>query len=231
MGVGINKLDLADISGHKKASTSLLRPWQDKYIYPVTNWVPKWLQTNHLTLMTIGWSILVLVGGYLGKFNKIWLIWAVIAIIGHYLTDFLDGEIGRRRKTGLVLWGFLVDHYLDFVFGCATGIAAGLMADINPYLTMAGLVIISGTFLLELHECNLFGKYEVYGHDGIGGIELEMATAIYFLLGMVVGKSILQIMFYCVLLMYLVQMVKHFCRLQKKVWEIDMENKKNPKKN
>ncbi len=226
MGVSVNKLDIDDISGHKKASTSLLRPWQDKYIQPLADKVPSWLQTNHLTLMTIGWSVMTLVGAYLKRFNVWFVVLCAVAVVGHYITDFLDGEIGRRRKTGLVLWGFLVDHYLDFVFGCASAMAIGVALEANNYVTMTAIVVVAGSFLIELHACTMFGKYEVYGHDGIGGIELQALSVLGFLAMMFVPSQIMVGLFYITTAWAIIGLVRQVYRLQKKVWEIDMENKK-----
>ncbi len=33
-----------------------------------------------------------------------------------YITDMLDGAVGRMRNTGLIKWGFYMDHFLDYVF-------------------------------------------------------------------------------------------------------------------
>src|SRR3989338_10030504 len=42
-----------------------------------------------------------------------------LMIVSQYLTDLMDGAVGRHRGTGLVKWGDYMDHFLDFVFLCA----------------------------------------------------------------------------------------------------------------
>jgi hypothetical protein len=36
-----------------------------------------------------------------------------------YVTDHYDGKIGKYRNTGLVRWGYYMDHLLDYVFLCS----------------------------------------------------------------------------------------------------------------
>ena len=42
-----------------------------------------------------------------------------LMIVLQYITDLFDGAVGRYRNTGLVKWGFFMDHFLDFIFLCA----------------------------------------------------------------------------------------------------------------
>lgn len=78
--------------------------------------VPKWLETYHLTMLTLLWSFLVIVFFYLGQNNIQYIYWVPTLVVLQYFTDLLDGEIGRQRNTGLITWGYYVDHLLDFVF-------------------------------------------------------------------------------------------------------------------
>jgi len=68
--------------------------------------VPVWLETYHLTLMTILRSGLAILSGYLAHItednNWLWLLFIVMVL--QYFSDLLDGSVGRSRNTGLVLW-------------------------------------------------------------------------------------------------------------------------------
>lgn len=85
----------------------------------VTYWtprIPQWLETYHLTLMTIVWSAGVLLFGWLAREDPRWLWPSSGMIFLQWLTDCFDGSVGRHRKTGLKLWGFYMDHLLDYFF-------------------------------------------------------------------------------------------------------------------
>ncbi|MDH5597353.1 MAG: CDP-alcohol phosphatidyltransferase family protein [Candidatus Peregrinibacteria bacterium] len=85
--------------------------------------VPKWLETYHLTCLTLIWSGLMIYFFYLGRGDELYLYLVPALVLLQYLSDLLDGEVGRRRNTGLVRWGYYADHLLDFVF--ITSIIAG----------------------------------------------------------------------------------------------------------
>ncbi len=36
-----------------------------------------------------------------------------------YVTDHYDGKVGKYRNTGLVRWGYYMDHLLDYFFLCS----------------------------------------------------------------------------------------------------------------
>ena len=54
--------------------------------------------------------------GYMAKTDMRWLWLFSVCILLQYVTDMLDGAVGRMRNTGLIKWGFYMDHFLDFVF-------------------------------------------------------------------------------------------------------------------
>ena len=47
----------------------------------------------------------------------LWLVSLMIAL--QYFTDYYDGKVGKYRNTGLVRWGYYMDHLLDYFFLCA----------------------------------------------------------------------------------------------------------------
>lgn len=82
--------------------------------------VPNFIQTYHLTYMTLLWCIWILVFSYIASKNWLWWLHFVsVFIFLQYITDLLDGEVGRRRNTGLIKWWYFMDHFLDFIFLCS----------------------------------------------------------------------------------------------------------------
>ena len=74
------------------------------------NWavpkIPDGIETYHLTLTTILWSLINILLGFYAKedLNFLWLVSLMIVL--QYSTDLFDGELGRQRNTGLIRWGF-----------------------------------------------------------------------------------------------------------------------------
>lgn len=103
-------------AGDKKEGVWLLHSAEKRLQPRLARMVPSWIQTYHLTLCTLLWSALTLLSGYLAQDDIAWLWLSSAAIAGQYLTDLVDGEVGRQRNTGLIQWGYYMDHLLDYVF-------------------------------------------------------------------------------------------------------------------
>lgn len=103
-------------AGADKTNTSFLSPLERRVAPIVLPWIPGWLETYHLTMLTLLWSGLILFFSYLAARDLRWL-WGVSVMIAlQWLTDFFDGKVGKYRNTGLVRWGYYMDHLLDYFF-------------------------------------------------------------------------------------------------------------------
>ena len=109
-------IETDEFAGASKTNTSFLSPLERRIAPYVLRRIPRWLETYHLTMMTLVWSLLIALFSYFAATNIRWL-WAVsLMIFFQYVTDYYDGKIGKYRNTGLVRWGYYMDHLLDFFF-------------------------------------------------------------------------------------------------------------------
>ena len=107
-------------AGDKKVGASLLWNLEQRFIKRCLPLIPQWIGSHHLTLTTLLWSFLIIVFGYLaGRYSVQWLWGTTVMIIAQYLTDSLDGALGRYRDMGLIRWGYYMDHFLDYIFLCS----------------------------------------------------------------------------------------------------------------
>src|SRR3989339_1175510 len=105
-----------DFHGDNKVGTWLFSKWEKKFVEKFTPKIPRQIETYHLTMSTVFWSLAIIAFGYLAKQVNIHFLWGTsIMIIGQYLTDLFDGAVGRYRKTGLIRWGYYMDHLLDYI--------------------------------------------------------------------------------------------------------------------
>ena len=112
-------IETQQFAGATKTNTSFLTPLERRLAIRVLPRIPSWLETYHLTMLTLVWSGLILFFSYLAKGDLRWL-WGVSAMVAmQYVTDHYDGKIGKYRGTGLVRWGYYMDHMLDYVFLCS----------------------------------------------------------------------------------------------------------------
>lgn len=93
---------IKEFGGDKKVGRSLLSGPETR----LKNWavpkIPAVIETYHLTLMTLAWTLSNIVLAFFAadNLNILWLVSLMILL--QYLTDLFDGELGRQRNTGLI---------------------------------------------------------------------------------------------------------------------------------
>lgn len=112
-------METHDFAGAYKTNTSFLSPLERRLAPLVIPRIPTWLETHHLTMLTLLWSLLILVFSFLAARNMRWLWMVSVMIALQWVTDHYDGKVGKYRNTGLVRWGYYMDHLLDYFFLCS----------------------------------------------------------------------------------------------------------------
>jgi len=158
-------------NGDKKNLIHFLVPYEKTFLRVVLPWVPLQLSTAHLTLMTVGWSMGIVMAGYFSRGDIRWLWLFSGFILLQYITDMLDGEVGRARNSGLIKWGFYMDHFLDYIFLCAIIIGYSFLLPSSYFiLVLLNLVFLAGFMIHSFLDfaitnnfkisCNQFGVSE-----------------------------------------------------------------------
>ncbi len=161
-----------------KTNTSFLWKYEQKWIAWAVPKVPKFLNGRNLTWATSLWSAIIITCGYLSKQNIYW-VWGISAsIVGQYITDSLDGAVGRYRESGLVNWGHYVDHLLDFVFLCAVIISYAFIFPEHLLLLMI-LLAIFGSHYASTFLIFSFSKKFHMAASGIGMNELKILLLVF----------------------------------------------------
>jgi phosphatidylglycerophosphate synthase len=112
-------IETSEFAGAHKTNTSFLSPLERRLAPIVIPRIPLWLETHHLTMLTLVWSLGIMFFSFLAARNMRWLWLVSIMIFMQWVTDHYDGKIGKHRNTGLVRWGYYMDHLLDYVFLCS----------------------------------------------------------------------------------------------------------------
>ena len=138
-------IETQQFPGASKSNTSFLTPFERRLAIRVLPRIPSWLETYHLTMLTLVWSGFILFFSYLAKSDLRWL-WGVSAMVAlQYVTDHYDGKIGKYRGTGLVRWGYYMDHLLDYLFLCSVIIGyAFILPERSRYQILIMLAIFVG---------------------------------------------------------------------------------------
>ena len=212
--------------GDEKAKRSMVWPIERRLINLLAPLVPSWLQTYHLTMMTVLWSAAFVCACWLAKDDIRWLWGASAAVLLQYITDILDGEIGRRRDTGLIKWGYYMDHMLDYVFACAIVVGYSLIIP-GSYSTLL-LLGISAFMAFMVHAYLYFATTNefIIGYMGVGPTEMRFAFIANNTLMIYLGPTYMMPFLPYVLGVAAIVFIVSVYRAHKRIWKLDMERKK-----
>lgn len=216
-------------TGDKKAPVvSLLAPLERRFIAWAVPKVPAWLRSHHLTYMTVVWSALLPLASFAAAYTEAlsWLWVAATAVFMQWVTDCLDGAVGRARNEGVRRWGFYMDHFLDYIFmACACGHFYFVVQE--PWRDLYLLLVP----LYAAFEVNSWLEYGATGtfritYSGLGPTEVRLIVIlsdVLFIcgLGEAFTRHVLPLLMLVMVLLLLV-LVKGASR---RIWELDMREK------
>ena len=212
-------------AGATKTNTSFLTPLERRLAIRVLPRIPSWLETYHLTMLTLVWSGLILLFSWFAARDLRWLWGVSIMIALQYITDHYDGKIGKYRGTGLVRWGYYMDHLLDYLFLCSVIVGyAFILPERSRFQILIMLAIFAGyevsTFLAFASTDRLKISYLKFGPTEfrlalivINGLLVQFGTRQmvnglkYVNIGAAIGLA---------LMVY---------RTHKVIWQLDMKHK------
>jgi len=211
--------------GAGKVGESILAGPEKRLVAALVPRVPRWIETYHLTLLTLLWSAFVVLFGWLARENLNWLWGSSVMIAAQYLTDLLDGAVGRRRNTGLVKWGFFMDHFLDYIFLCSLILAYYIVAP--PGYDVWFIAILGLTAGQMVHSFLAFAATNEFriAFAGVGPTEARIAFIIINTIVIFTWPHYYDITIPLVTLCCAAGLVFVVYRTHRRLWQIDMENK------
>ncbi len=206
---------------------SLLSGLERRFATGAVRCVPSWLESHHLTLLTVIWSVLMLLCCDLVRADPRWL-WAVSAIIVlQYLTDAVDGKVGVMRGAGLVRWGYYMDHFLDYVFLCAILIGYGLMLPDGSQQLMTWTLAIAGGFMVHAFlEFGATGELSL-SYLKIGPAEIRLIFIAINITLLTFGRSSMVAAVPPVLLISGGVLISLVCRTQRRLCRLDRAGRRS----
>ena len=214
-----------NFAGDKKAGRSLLQgpeTWLKARLLPL---VPPWLETYHLTVTTVPWGLLVIAFSFLARYNMQFLWGASAMIVCQYITDLLDGALGRERNTGLVKWGYYMDHFLDFYFLCCMVIGYALLVPQQfMYILLFVLALFGGFMVNSFLAFAATNRFQI-SYSGIGPTEVRLVFIIVNALLVLCGRENLTKALPYVLGLGTFALFVTVYRTQEKIWDMDMQAK------
>ncbi len=212
-----------EFAGASKTGASFVSPLERRMAQRVLPKIPSWLETYHLTMLTLLWSALIVLFGYFASSDIRWL-WAVsLVIVMQYVTDFFDGKIGKYRDTGLVRWGFYMDHFLDYVFLCSElMVYAFLLPEASRFQIFYVFAVFGGYMMSSFLAITATGSFRIT-HLKFGPTEFRIALVIINTLFIFFGTRYLAKGLRYVAIGGLLMLGVVIYRTQKEIWRLDME--------
>jgi archaetidylinositol phosphate synthase len=210
-------------NGDKKEGKWLLKNVENELKKFLAPKVPLWLETYHLTLLTIVWNIGIICSGYLAIFSIQWLYLSSACIALQYVTDLLDGEIGRRRNTGLIKWGFYMDHLLDFFFLESIILSYVFLPTMHLGWLIAGLALASGFMVHSFLQFTCTNTFTI-SIAGIGPTEMRIgfiAVNTYIAFG---NSAVVSAALPIVIIAGLAILIWNVYKTSVIIWQLDMSN-------
>lgn len=213
-------------AGASKTNTSFLSPLERRLTPAVVPKIPSWLETYHLTMLTLVWSLLILVFSYLAATNIRWLWIVSLMIFFQYVTDHYDGKVGQYRNTGLLRWGYYMDHLLDYVFLCSVIIGYAFILPEKSRYQLLFLLAVFGAFAVSSFLAFSATDRLTISHLKLGPTEFRLALIVINTLLILFGTR------------YMISGLKYvnagavagLCFVvystHKQIWQLDMQYKK-----
>ena len=99
-------------------------------------------------------------------------------IFFHYLTDLIDGEVGKLTNDGLPKWAFFMDHFLDYIFLCAIIIGYGFIIPSGFNSTLFIFFIILSSIMVNIFlNFGATNEFRI-AYLGIGPTETQLFLVI-----------------------------------------------------
>jgi len=174
--------------------------------------------------MTVPCILATLAIGFLARRDISWLHALSLLVFIQYICDLLDGELGRRRRTGLIRWGYYSDHFLDYVF-VGTIITAYYMAvpptyQVHVFLMM---VIVGGFFVSTYLEHGATGEF-IMSEYGFGPTEARLFFILFNTFFASTGKILLGRFAPFALALLVAAVIITAYRKQRRLWKMDLNS-------
>ncbi len=212
---------MTEFAGDKKVDSSILTKPERKFIDWMVPKIPIWIRTYHLTLMTIPICIFIILFSFLAKDNIAWLWFVSFMIFMQWLTDSLDGSLGKYQNEGLIRWGYYMDHFLDYVFLCSILIGYSLILPDNLKYLQFFVLVIFGAFMVNSYLAFAASDKFRITFMGIGPTEIRIVFILINSMIILFGKTYIGAALPYVLILSTISLIIITYKAQKEIWGMD----------
>jgi phosphatidylglycerophosphate synthase len=163
----VNHTETSVMTTGTRELTFLLAEPEKRLLKGVAARLPRWITSDHLTLLGVLGSVAVGAGYALTSYDIRWLWLASGALIVNWLGDSLDGTLARVRQVERPRYGYYLDHLVDAFSTAVIGVGIGL----SPFVRIeVALLLVVAYLALSINvylETAVFGVFKLsYGRIG-----------------------------------------------------------------
>jgi len=131
----------------RREQESFFAPLEKRVLIRMAQATPRWINSDHLTLLGFISMICAGLSYWLARWNKYMLLVVIFWLAANWLGDSLDGTLARVRQRQRPRYGFYVDHICDAfgTFFLVGGI--GLSGYMSPAIAV---LLLMAFFLLSI---------------------------------------------------------------------------------
>jgi len=160
-----------------RVHTSLLAAIEKRALVWMAHRLPRWVNSDHLTLLALGAMVLAGASFWLGQFHPVGFVLVVALLAVNWFGDSLDGTLARVRNQQRPRYGYYVDHVVDAVGITALVGGIALSGAMTP-LVAAGLLVAYLLVCVEVYlATHSLGTFTL-SFFKIGPTELRILLAI-----------------------------------------------------
>lgn len=165
-----------DAKLHVREYGGILAGPEKKALLWMASRMPRWVNSDHLTLLGLISMLLAGVSFWVAGSNNLALLAVVVLLALNWFGDSLDGTLARYRDQQRPRYGYYVDHVIDLIGTTALLVGLALSGFMSPLIALAML----GAFLLveaEVYLATHVRQVFKLGMFGFGPTELRVVLA------------------------------------------------------
>jgi archaetidylinositol phosphate synthase len=148
-----------DVKLHVREYGGLLAGPEKKTLLWLAQRTPRCINSDHLTIL--GFAAMIAAGAcyWASRWNKMYLLFVVIALAVNWYGDSLDGTLARFRNCQRPKYGYYVDHVIDLLGTAALlgGLSlSGFMSPLIALGLLSAFALVEAEVFLATHVQQVF---------------------------------------------------------------------------
>lgn len=173
-----------------RIQTSVLNSLEHKLLVWIAARMPKWVNSDMLTIVGTLGAFLIGLGYALTAKNVNWLWLSTFGLLVNWYGDSLDGNLARFRHKQRPVYGYYLDHTMDVINESMMFLGAGLAPFFDMRLTLSAFVLYLLMTLNVSMNAHLRSEFKL-SYFKLGPTEFRIIVAVANTVMLCFGEKLL----------------------------------------